>query len=162
MSINLTTLPLKINLRRELQMATHTRRIGGSMSIQKSFVRFIIVGVIATVVQYMILSALVWGLDMGPTGASAIGYVCSTFVNYALNRTLTFESSRAHIEAIPRFLMVAGFGLAFNTMIMWTMTVATHHHFLISQVVATTLVLIWNFTINRAWTFAPRHVEHDH
>ena len=115
---------------------------------------FACVGSIATAVQYAILVCLVDGLGTTPARASAVGYAVSTLLNYLLNRRFTFDSRERHLKALPRFLAVSSVGLALNTAIVWAMTVVVQSHYLISQLLATVMVLIWNFQLNRRWTFA--------
>ncbi|MBS0451575.1 MAG: GtrA family protein [Proteobacteria bacterium] len=124
------------------------------MSGYKSFVQFVCVGLIATAVQYVLLVWLVRQFGMPGTLASALGFACSALLNYALNRRFSFASDRPHSEALPRFMVVAGSGLALNTVVFWCMQAAFASHILISQVVATAVVLVWNFLLHQRWTFA--------
>jgi putative flippase GtrA len=116
--------------------------------------RFAVVGVIATAFQYIFLVACVRGLALAPVAASAIGFALSSVLNYYLNYRLTFRSTRAHASALPRFLLIAGIGLAANSVAMWLLTKPAHIGYLQSQVLATALVLLWNYSANRKWTFS--------
>ncbi len=118
-----------------------------------SFVRFSGVGAFATAVQYLVLVVLVelWGADAAL--ASGIGFALSAVLNYLLNRRFTFRSERPHRQAFSRFVLVAGSGLALNTLLMWIGTHGLHIGYLIVQVAATGLVLLFNFTLNRSWVF---------
>jgi putative flippase GtrA len=117
------------------------------------FSRFIVVGGTATAFQYIVLVACVRELSLAPVAASAIGFALSAVLNYYLNYRLTFRSSRAHASAMPRFLLIARIGLGANSVAMWALTKSAHLGYLQSQLVATTLVLLWNYTANRKWTF---------
>jgi|HubBroStandDraft_1064217.scaffolds.fasta_scaffold637453_1 putative flippase GtrA len=116
--------------------------------------RFLVVGGTATAVQYIVLVACVRALSLAPVVASAIGFALSSVLNYYLNYRLTFRSSRAHVSALPRFLLIAGIGLIANSVAMWLLTKSAHLGYLLSQVLTTALVLIWNYTANRKWTFS--------
>ena len=119
------------------------------------FLRFATVGGIATAIQYLILIALVQGVNMNVVLASTIGFVLSAACNYSLNYRFTFRSSVKHRSAIFKFFVVAGVGLILNS---FTMLIATEYlsmYYLLAQVLATGLVLLWNFTGNRLWTFKP-------
>src|SRR4051812_22657954 len=124
------------------------------VALHRSFVSFVVVGGIATAIQYTWLTALVLIFGIAPTPASASGFGVSLFINYALNRRHTFESGRAHRQAMPRFVVVASSGLALNTVLVWSLTVLLHQHFMLAQIVATSVVLLWNFALHRRWTFA--------
>lgn len=117
------------------------------------FSRFAVVGGAATAFQYVVLVAGVRAFSLTPVVASAIGFALSSVLNYYLNYRLTFRSSRAHGTALPRFLLIASIGLAANSAVMWALTKSAHFGYIQSQVVATILVLLWNYTANRRWTF---------
>jgi putative flippase GtrA len=121
------------------------------------FVRFTVVGGVATAIQYAILILLVRGFGMGPTAASSIGFVLSAGVNYLLNYRFTFHSDRPHGPAAAKFALLAATGLLINAVIMHLMTGAGVHY-LIAQVCATGVVLLWNFIGNTMWTFGAEPV----
>jgi len=117
------------------------------------FGRFVLVGGAATAFQYIVLIVCVQELSLAPVAASAIGFALSSVLNYYLNYRLTFRSSRAHGAAMPRFLLIASVGLGANSVAMWVLTKSAHLGYMQSQLIATTLVLLWNYTANRKWTF---------
>lgn len=116
------------------------------------FVRFSLVGGLATAIQYALLILLVHGFGMAPTPASSIGFVLSAALNYLLNYRFTFRSDRPHGPAAARFGLLAGTGLLINAAIMHLLIVAGAHY-LLAQVCATGVVLLWNFIGNTVWTF---------
>jgi putative flippase GtrA len=124
--------------------------------IARQFLHFALVGGIATAVHYLILIGLVHGANMNAVWASTLGFAVSAVCNYYLNYHFTFRSNAEHRNAVVKFLTVAGVGLALNSL---TMLVAAEYlglHYLFAQVIATGLVLLWNFSGNRWWTF--KHV----
>lgn len=120
------------------------------------FGRFLFVGGFATALHYAILVSLVsiWGADA--VAASTAGFLISAIFNYALNRRFTFHSKVAHASAFPRFLAVALGGLAINAGVVWLLAEAAGLHYLLAQVIATLMALVWNFACNRIWTFRIR------
>jgi putative flippase GtrA len=124
------------------------------MRIVEQLMRFLMVGGAATALQYVILVALVQLELTGAVAASNIGFAISAVLNYAANRTFTFRSERRHIEALPRFAAVALGGLAVNATLMWLCHRVAGLHYLVAQVLATCATLLWNFTLNRLWTFS--------
>lgn len=125
----------------------------------KQFMRFLSVGVIATAIHYAVLIALKESGLLSPTSASAVGFVISAVGNYLMNYHFTFRSGRKHTEALPRFASVALAGLALNALTMETLSAKMGLHYLLAQVVATGLVLVWNFAANRWWTFRATHQD---
>jgi putative flippase GtrA len=117
------------------------------------FLRFLAVGGFATILMYVLLVAGIEGLGLRPLLASVLAYLLSAVVNYALNRRLTFRSRQRHRVALPRFAIVSGTGLLLNTAIMALGTELAAWHYLPVQVVATLVVLFWNFVGSQWWTF---------
>ncbi len=119
-----------------------------------SFVRFAMVGCVATGIQYILLVVLVRGAGVEATVASCIGFVVSAGANYLMNYHFTFRSQRAHGPAAVKFATLAGVGLLLNAALMRVL-VGAGWHYLLAQVCATLLVMLWNYFGNRAWTFGP-------
>ena len=119
------------------------------------FIRFALVGGVATGIQYVILIALVHGRDMSPAVASTIGYVASAGVNYFLNYRFTFRSNRSHGPALLKFALLASVGLLINAGLM-KLLVGLGWYYVLAQVCATGVVLLWNFFGNSVWTFGTR------
>ena len=117
------------------------------------FISFASIGAIGTAVHYAVLISLVQIGGVMPVVGSVIGFVCGALVNYTLNYHITFRSSKQHHEAMLKFFLVALCGLAINTLIMSLSINSFHLHYIISQMSASGLVLIWNFSCNRIWTF---------
>ena len=116
------------------------------------FVRFGLVGAVATGIQYLILIVLVRGWGMWPALASAIGFVVSSSGNYLLNYHFTFQSGRPHGPAAAKFVTLAAVGLAINFVLMQVLG-AAGVYYLLAQVCATAVVFLWNFLGNSLWTF---------
>lgn len=117
------------------------------------FVKFASVGVVGTLVQYTLLIVLVQALDVNATLASTAGFACGALTNYSLNYYYTFASNKNHAEAITKFFTVALVGMFFNGLVMHFCTETLTMPYLIAQVLATGLVLLWTFSANRLWTF---------
>jgi putative flippase GtrA len=110
-------------------------------------------GGLATAVHYLVLVALVELGDVGAGLAAAIGATCGALAAYAGNRRFTFASHAAHARALPRFLLVAALGAAASAALVFAGTEWFGLHYLLPQVVATSLVFLVGFAVNRRWTF---------
>jgi putative flippase GtrA len=130
-----------------------------SISILRKFVYFSGVGLIATSIQYVILIVLVQGFGLDPVRASGIGFVTSAVVNYVLNYHVTFESRKAHSEVALKFMVIAALGLIVNSLIMHLGTDILRIHYILTQLVATGSVLIWNFAGNYLWSFREKTIR---
>lgn len=117
------------------------------------FIKFVGVGGTATAIHYAILILLVELDWASAVTASAAGYVISSVVNYLLNYYLTFSSTARHSIATVRFLIVASAGLAINSALIYLMADIAGLYYLAAQVIATFIVLLWNFYIHHIWTY---------
>ncbi len=122
--------------------------------IWRQFTTFAAVGVVGTLVQYVCLITLINLFGANAVLASSLGFILGGLTNYALNRRYTFRSRKTHREGMSKFFTIAFVGLLFNIIIMAIGVEILNLHYLLAQVVATGLVLFWNFTGNRLWTFS--------
>ena len=120
------------------------------------FGRFLGVGLLATLVQYMVLVAGVELLGAWPVRASAAGFALGAVLNYLLNRSYTFRSQVPHARGALRFVVVVAIGLAANVLFMWLLTGYLGLNYLVSQVLVTGIVMLWNFAAHALWTFGGR------
>ena len=117
------------------------------------FLRFALVGLMGTGVHYSVLWLLV-ELAHGPVLlATTIGFGCGAVVNYIMNHRFTFASDEKHVVALPKFMTIAALGAVFNALIVAWLLQHTQLHYLVIQLFATGIVLLWNFAANAAWTF---------
>lgn len=114
------------------------------------------VGVVGTAAHFLVLVLVVEGLRGGALQGSTAGFLIGAVVNYLLNYHFTFRSTKRHRSALPRFLLVATVGAGLNGLLMAFTLEALALNYLVCQVVATGLVLVWNFLANRQWTFGER------
>ena len=116
------------------------------------FAAFVLVGAVATMLHFFILWVMVDGFALEPFLASGFGYGLSSVVNYSLNRSLTFNKAHNH-QRMVRFFCVSGSGLLLNSALMFLLTATPIVHYLIAQALVAGCVLVWNFLMNRYWTF---------
>lgn len=122
-------------------------------TVYRQFVRFLMVGGLATLIQYAILFLLVHFLATNVVVASSIGFGISAVFNYLLNYRFTFSADVGHHKAVPKFALVAGMGLYVNGILIWFAHDYLSLHYLVSQVFATGGTILWNFVMNKIWTF---------
>ena len=124
--------------------------------LSRQFAAFSGVGVLAAVVHYGLLIALVEAAGWHPVPATLAGYVAGGIVSYGLNRRLTYASDRPHTEATWRFALVALLGFVLTGGLMQVLTGWLGVPYLPAQLVTTGIVLFWSFLAHRLWTFAGR------
>lgn len=117
--------------------------------------RFLAVGGLATVAQYLLfwLGVDIFGWHAG--AASGFGYFVASAISYLLNYFFTFNSSRPHAQTMARFYLMVVIGWSLNTSIVILLCDLMVLNKWLSQTAATTLVLIWNFYASRNLIFRP-------
>ena len=86
--------------------------------MDRSFVRFAMVGLANTAVGYSAILLLHYGFGVGPTLANVGGYMIGALLSYALNRSFTFASDRPHVEALPRFAVTVAICFVLNLLVL--------------------------------------------
>ena len=131
-----------------------------SSMFEHRFVRFLMVGGIATLIQYIVLIGTVEGWHWNAVLASSLGYILSAIANYLLNYYFTFRSGHPHGVAVARFAIVAAAGFALNALLMELLAVKLHVPYVLSQLLATGGTLTWNYWANSKWSFGDRSLRH--
>ena len=123
------------------------------------FLRFVLAGLLATLLQYAVLVLAVEVFRLSPPIGSGIGGLLSAAANYYLNHRFTFQSTRPHRSAAYRFALISATGLAINVGLMQWLAVRQSIPYLLAQVVVSAIVLVWNFTGSTLWSFATPEAE---
>ncbi|MEP9352605.1 GtrA family protein [Xanthobacter sp. KR7-65] len=126
----------------------------------RQFATFVGVGLAAAAAHFSTLAVLVEMDALGPVLASAVGFVAGGTVSYVLNRRFTFEATRSHAGAVPRFIAVAGVAFGLNEALMWLFVHEVGLFYLLAQFLTTGITMMWTFTGYRAWAFAHRAGAH--
>lgn len=114
---------------------------------------FSLAGVLSTVIHYSILFILIKKSDVEPVIATCFGALSGGIVNYYINYSYTFKSHHEHVRTIVIFFFVAVVGLAINAAVMAIAFHLLSVSILLSQLLATALSFIWNFSSHKRWTF---------
>jgi putative flippase GtrA len=120
------------------------------------FILFTAIGAVGTAGHYATLIMLVELIHLDPTFSSFLGAIVGAVINYLLNYKYTFRSSKPHHIAASKFMLIAAIGAGINTLLMYTFIHIAGIYYLLAQIITTLLVLIWNFLLNKMWTFAEK------
>ena len=129
--------------------------------VVKQFILFSGVGVLGTIAHYATLITLVQAWKANAVLASCAGFILGALVNYYFNYRLTFRSNKRHSETATKFFTVALVGFISNALIMSFSLEILHLLYIPAQIAATGIILFWNFTANRLWTFRERIQERE-
>lgn len=130
------------------------------MNIKKlvsQFVKFGLVGVIAFVIDYGIMVALVELLQMNPVVASAISFTVSVVFNYyaSMRYVFTHREDMSRTKEFIIFIILSVIGLGINTALMYVGVDLLVISYLLVKLFATAVVLVWNFVSRKIWLDAP-------
>jgi putative flippase GtrA len=117
------------------------------------FGTYLVVGVCAAIGHYGTLIVLTEVFDVDPVRASIVGFVVAGTISYVLNYRFTFRSTKRHVEALPIFGFVVAIAFMINWFSMIFFNRILNFHYLPSQLITTGIMLIWQFTANKLWTF---------
>lgn len=135
----------------------------------KRFVKFAIVGAAGSITDFLVLNVMVQALGLPLALANTCSFIAAVMQNFTLNRLWTFPESRGRKarRQLAQFAIVSLVGYGLNQLVFLTL----HHMwegywmaqfgddtgFLLSYNVAKLfaigVVLFWNFTANRLWTY---------
>ncbi len=119
------------------------------------FFKFGVVGVLGTCIDFSTTWLLKEKCHVKKFVANTIGFVVAASSNYILNRIWTWQSqSQQVVEEYIKFFGVSLVGLGLNTLILYLLNEKVRWSFWWSKVLATGVVMIWNFLANNFFTFA--------
>lgn len=115
------------------------------------FFRFIFVGGTAFVIDFSIYFILVEFVGVNYLISAAIAFFISVLANYYLSTSWVFNQSQIENRAIEfnLFLAISFVGLIFTEILLYIFTDLCSINYLISKIIASILVLFWNFSARR-------------
>lgn len=166
--------------------ASAASRFGINPKEAKRFAKFLVVGTLGFIIDFGTLTFLVEVVDLpglvsentqfsemvGLVLANTISFSLAVISNFTLNRFWTYPESRSIRKRVqlPQFTAVSIAGLVINNVI-FAMSVPLFDRvisaaeiipdaidaYIPAKMLATVVVLFWNFFINRYWTY--RHID---
>jgi len=113
----------------------------------KQLIRFGFVGGIAFLIDYGILVFLTEVFSIHVLISNAIAFTVAVIVNYILSIKWVFHlhGKRNHKTDFIVFISLSIIGLLINQLIMWLLIDKIYIHYMIAKLVATAVVLVFNF-----------------
>lgn len=115
------------------------------------FMKFGVVGVIAFVIDYGLLALLTELFGINYLVSATISFMASVVFNYVASMRYVFT----HKEGMSRrrefviFVVLSVIGLLINNGCMWAGVELLGVHYLLTKIVATAIVMIWNFVTRK-------------
>lgn len=119
--------------------------------------KFGVVGVIATVIDFGVMIFLTEVFGINPVASATVSFTVSVIFNYLASMRYVFS----HREGMSRqrefviFIVLSVIGLVINDALMWVGTEMTPVDYRIVKVLATAVVMVWNFVSRKV--FLERH-----
>ena len=129
----------------------------------RQLVKFGLVGASSTAVNFAVLNLMLIALHQNRYVAVTIAFLVSVVNGYFWNKRWTFKSAPAkavHTQ-FTQFLLVNAVSWGLDLLFVRLISVPLEHDFTLSmvkatniaQLVATGVLVFWNFFANRVWTF---------
>lgn len=119
-------------------------------------IRFGVVGALATLTHFLLLSALVEYADINPTSANGASFLCAVFVTYIGQSLWVFRGrKRSDLSSLLRFMVSLSITLFANVAIMALTTQVFELGYRIGFLISCLIVPVLSFFINKTWVFSP-------
>ena len=115
------------------------------------FMKFGVVGFLAFIIDYGLLALLTEVFSVNYLVSATISFIASVVFNYVASMRYVFthkEDMSRHREFII-FVVLSVIGLIINNALMWAGVELLHVHYLIVKIVATAVVMVWNFVTRK-------------
>lgn len=116
--------------------------------------RFGLVGVVATVLDFLFLFLLTEIFGMYYLFSAAVSFVLSTLFNYVASMRFVFNSKFTKDEKTKELLLftiLSVIGLLLNQFLMWLFVEKIALYYMLAKIVATFFVMAWNFISRKIW-----------
>lgn len=116
----------------------------------QDFSLYVIVGGIATLTEWVLFYFFNVNLEWHYIVATTIAYIISTLVNWVAGRLIVFKERNTSVKTEVLAIYIVGvLGLLMNLFIMWFLVNLFDANEMISKIIATGVVFIWNFIIRK-------------
>ena len=115
------------------------------------FMKFGVVGVIAFVIDYGLLALLTEVFGVNYLVSATISFTVSVIFNYlaSMRYVFTHKEDMSRRREFVIFVVLSAIGLIINNLCMWAGVELLGIHYLITKIVATAIVMIWNFVTRK-------------
>lgn len=112
------------------------------------FFRYVFVGGVATVVDWGILYILTEFAHLHHLLSAVVSFVAGLITNFILSKLFVFNANEAKVNKVLEFAgyaIIGVVGLGITELIMFVVTDKIHIHYMLSKIIATVIVLVWNY-----------------
>lgn len=134
------------------------------LQLAKKFVKFGVVGASGAIIDFGLTAFCKGILGVPELLANAIGFTLAATSNYFFNRVWTWRSTSKSVGIeYAKFFFVSLIGLGLNSLIVFLLKdvsiipclvdTTLDWNFWVAKVIATAVVMVWNFLANNFFTF---------
>jgi len=92
--------------------------------------------------------------------AATMSFIFAVIFSFTFNKIWTFQNRSKNIrKQFIKFLIVSVIGLLLTVSLMFVFVKLLHIFYLLSKIMTSVIVLLWNFLANKLWTFAYSYLE---
>jgi len=118
--------------------------------------KFLFVGIVATLIQYIILEVGTSFYGLSASFSTGIGYGAGSVISYFMNYFFTFNSEESHSRALYKFYIMVITGFLLSVMLMYLLVDMLNFNKWFSQFFITGLVFVFNYFISKVLIFKKR------
>ena len=118
------------------------------------FFLYLVVGALATVVEWITfyLFDVIFGIHY--TFSTALAFAVSTFSNWGFGKLILFRQKSQNVAGeIFKIYLISVIGLLMNIAIMFVAIEKIGISDMVSKIIATCIVFVWNFLIRKFWIY---------
>ncbi len=117
----------------------------------EQILKFGIVGFIAFIIDYGLLALLTEVCGINYLMSASLSFIASVVFNYAASMRYVFrhKEGMSKTREFTIFVMLSVIGLVINNACMWAGVELCGIHYLITKLVATFIVMVWNFVTRK-------------
>ena len=127
--------------------------IGLNIKSLSKFIRYIIVGLMGTIIHFSTVIFLVELVHLDPVISSCLGFILTVIVSYLFNRNWTFKSTANWNKQLIKYVVVSCIGFTLNLTIVYITVDILSWYYMYGQLCVIAVIPIVNFTLNNLWTF---------
>ncbi len=116
------------------------------------FIRYVFVGGIATIVDWGALYLLTEKCHLVYLISAIFAFILGLMTNFVLSKMLVFKAAKAKVMPMMEFIhygLIGIVGLGMTELILWGGTKFLGMHYMVSKIIATFIVLFWNYIVRK-------------
>ncbi len=122
------------------------------------FFRYIFVGGTAFVIDFGLLYVFTSYLNIYYLISAVLSFLISVLVNYVMSTKWIFNQDNINNKLVEfnLFILISTIGLVFTEIILYLLTDICGIYYMISKIIASILVLFWNFSARRVMYYGKK------